>query len=247
MSYRRLEADRAHKGTCAWILDHRTYKTWLNETHGLLWIKGNPGAGKSTVMAYLFRKYLESQVQTNDIVLSFFFHARGSSLQQTKVGMFRCLLHQIYKSSASIRPAIRSAFDDSDNNLHVTELQKLFTEAILQASKSRRLTIFIDALDEAGTHVAQELADYFHELDHLLATESRTAKICISCREYPVVARNVRYGIWVNRENQKDIELYAKDRLLSSTANQMRNTLSKRHCEILQRDIVQGRRAFSNG
>jgi hypothetical protein len=192
---RRHEADRAHKGTCEWILVHRSYKTWLHEPHGLLWIKGNPGAGKSTVMAYLFQTYDELKAKTNGIVISFFFHARGSSLQQTKVGMFRCLLHQLHKSSSTVRPSIQSALEESNDNLHGPQLEKLFTEVILQAAKIRRITVFIDALDEAGADVARELAYYFHELDHRLGTEGRTAKICTSCREYPVVARNVRYDI----------------------------------------------------
>jgi hypothetical protein len=240
MSHRRFDVDRAaHKGTCEWILVHKSYKSWLNKPHGLLWIKGNPGAGKSTVMAYLYRAYEKLKAKTNGIVISHFFHARGSSLQHTKIGMFRCLLHQLYKSSAAVRPAIRSAFEDYNDNLYVTQLQDLFTDAISQVSKLRRISIFIDALDKAGADVARELAEYLHELDHRLATEGRTAKICISCREYPVVVRNVRYDVWVNRENHKDIDSYTKYRLLSSTAIQMLNTLTQNDCEIFQRDIVQ--------
>ena len=255
MFFLQIEADRAHKGTYEWILTHQSYNTWLKEPHGLLWIKGNPGAGKPTVLAYLYRAYENLQVKKNDVVISFFFHARGTSLQRTKIGMFRSLLNQIYKASPLVRPPIRSIFMDHNQTFgntgatgmvgwewHVDELQQLFTSAVMQASTSRRMTIFIDALDEAGRGApgaARELADYFHELDHLLAIEGRTAKICISCREYPVVATDVRYDIWVNRENIKDIVLYTKDKLVSSAANRTRNTLSQQNCRSLQEEIGQ--------
>jgi ABC-type molybdenum transport system ATPase subunit/photorepair protein PhrA len=141
MVSRRLEAARvAHKGTCTWILTHQSYNNWLSEPHGLLWIKGNPGAGKSTVMAYLYRTYQTMQVQTDDVVMSFSFHARGSLLQQSKIGMFRTLLYQLYKSSAMVRPSILSAFEDSietfgdvglDWNWYIAQLEELFTNAIV--------------------------------------------------------------------------------------------------------------------
>jgi type II secretory ATPase GspE/PulE/Tfp pilus assembly ATPase PilB-like protein len=41
--------------TCNWLFSTMEYRDWLDrrniaEHHGLLWIKGKPGAGKSTLM-----------------------------------------------------------------------------------------------------------------------------------------------------------------------------------------------------
>lgn len=72
-------------------------RRWLDadmqeKHHGLLWIKGNPGAGKSTIMKCAARHASESH--TDQRVLSFFFNARGESLENTE-GMYRALLHQV--------------------------------------------------------------------------------------------------------------------------------------------------------
>jgi hypothetical protein len=47
----------AHNETCHWLLNSSKYLDWLNldkleEHHGFLWIKGIPGAGKSTIMKF---------------------------------------------------------------------------------------------------------------------------------------------------------------------------------------------------
>jgi hypothetical protein len=49
----------AHNETCQWLLNSSKYLDWLNldkleEHHGFLWIKGIPGAGKSTIMKFAY-------------------------------------------------------------------------------------------------------------------------------------------------------------------------------------------------
>src|SRR6266487_6408241 len=54
---RLLNIKKAHDKTCMWLLEQSEYKDWLDpnkipEHHGFLWVKGKPGAGKSTMMKY---------------------------------------------------------------------------------------------------------------------------------------------------------------------------------------------------
>jgi hypothetical protein len=72
--------------------------------------------------------------------------------------------------------------------------------------------LFVDALDEAGADTASELAEYFHELNNLVV-ESRTAKICISCRHYLVVSSHTSLEICVEDENHEDIATYVEEKL----------------------------------
>ncbi|KAM0283861.1 hypothetical protein ACHAQH_002242 [Verticillium albo-atrum] len=49
---------KAHDKTCAWLLERQAYLDWLDpaklDDHcGFLWIKGKPGAGKSTIMKFV--------------------------------------------------------------------------------------------------------------------------------------------------------------------------------------------------
>ncbi|KAF3396703.1 hypothetical protein DPV78_007542 [Talaromyces pinophilus] len=107
--------------TCSWLSDCKEYKKW-REDGGLLWIKGKPASGKSTLMRYIFDKNKSEDDQENNankntdnqnkssdgknleikqtITLSFFFHGRGSSLQKTKLGFYRTVLFQLLEEQS---------------------------------------------------------------------------------------------------------------------------------------------------
>lgn len=90
---RRDNIEPCYTNTCQWILDLEEYQSWRSQSHGLLWIKGKPGAGKSTLMAFLHDKLQIPQDDRPDIRLDFFFTARGTEMQRTPLGMLRSLLN----------------------------------------------------------------------------------------------------------------------------------------------------------
>lgn len=101
--------------TCSWVLDTYEYKAWINSDeisrhHGLLWIKGKPGVGKSILMKYLFEK---SAIKVPDFkIISFFFNARGHELERTVKGLYQALIWQIMKTF----PDTKSVFGFTDIN-----------------------------------------------------------------------------------------------------------------------------------
>ncbi|KAH0562181.1 hypothetical protein GP486_003125 [Trichoglossum hirsutum] len=218
MTHRKQEADDAHPDTCRWILQHHSYKTWMSREHGLLWIKGKPGAGKSTLMAFIYKNFEASPSCGLHLRLNFFFHGRGITLQKTPIGMFRSLLHQLYTQIPAVREPVRDAFKEKDYageagkawEWQLKELQDLFFDAVVGASKLRRITIFVDALDEAGAEVANELAYYFHRLNDSSNEAKGTTRICISCRHYPIVARIPGLEVLVEGNNRGDILTYVQ-------------------------------------
>ena len=66
MQSRSFDIDRAATGTCQWLLQHQSYKSWTACDQGLLWIKGKPGAGKSTLLKYALENY---NAEEGDLVL----------------------------------------------------------------------------------------------------------------------------------------------------------------------------------
>ena len=94
--------------SCEWLSKHPNYLEWLNRLHGLLWIKGKPGAGKSTLVRHLLAT--DKQAKHEMVVASFFFHARGSVLQKSPLGLFRSLLHQILQQAPGLLSTFSSAF-----------------------------------------------------------------------------------------------------------------------------------------
>jgi hypothetical protein len=94
MRYRQDEVIDVRADSCTWILQHKEYKRWIEDDHGLLWIEGKPGSGKSTLMKRIFQTFNRDGVPGR-VHLAFFFHRRGVQLQQTALGMFQTMLHQL--------------------------------------------------------------------------------------------------------------------------------------------------------
>jgi predicted ATPase len=89
---------KAHEETCQWLFERDEYKAWRDPDkrhihHGFFWIKGKPGTGKSTLMKCAYNRGLNDF--PNDVIVSFFFNARGAQLQKSTEGMYRSLLCQL--------------------------------------------------------------------------------------------------------------------------------------------------------
>lgn len=244
MNFRRSDADKAHPNTCGWILEHESYRNWLSKQRGLLWIKGKPGAGKSTLLASVYRIFQENKLSQADLSLEFFFHGRGTALQKTSLGMFRSLLHQLYTRDRSVRTPILNAFHDKDVygevgkgwDWQLRELKDLFFNTILAAAKSRKIVVFIDALDEAGPD-ARDLVDYFHEVNDHLNEAKSTAAICISCRHYPVTAVIPGLDVLVEENNHHDISHYVHDKLQTNIQKEEKHSALQEWIEIENRIV----------
>jgi ABC-type lipoprotein export system ATPase subunit len=88
----------AHAETYTWIVEATEYSRWQSqscrpENHCVLWIKGKPGSGKSTLMKYALQ--IAQERGDGDVVASFLFNARGQSLDKCAEGMYGSLLHQV--------------------------------------------------------------------------------------------------------------------------------------------------------
>ena len=137
----------------------------MKEKRQLLSIKGKPGSGKSTLMGFIHQALPKIPTNEQDLRLEFFFHGRGTELQKTPVGMFRSLLHQLLKCVPSVRTSTHKAFEEKQLfgetgnswEWQFEELQNLFLNAAVSAARSRKVTIFVDALDEARPEARSNL------------------------------------------------------------------------------------------
>ncbi|CAG8096966.1 unnamed protein product [Penicillium olsonii] len=217
---RRGNVESCHPNTCKWILNLERYRSWTSEPRGLLWIKGKPGAGKSTLMAFLHSELSKSPNQ--GIRLDFFFTARGVELQRTPVGMLRSLLNQILGLDPTVGPQIRKAYGEQCRRSGTGEglwgwpkniLEDLFADVILASASRQHVTVFIDALDETGAESAQKLVKYFHRLLEQAEKAKTSLRICIACRHYPNTGNSESVEIHVEKHNNEDIASYIKESL----------------------------------
>jgi ankyrin repeat protein len=210
--------------TCAWLLRHPEYTTWLGRDRELLWIKGKPGAGKSTLLRHALR---DAKLRADDkacapadklVVASFFFHARGSPMQKSPLGMFRSLLHQVLcqipeslseLTSDFTRKCERQGRAGEQWEWHEAELRTLFKDSIAEAKKTYSIEIYVDALDECGEETAKDLvADFQSLISTTTSCGPKSLKVCFSCRLYPIMKLECGRSICVDKENDHDIRTY---------------------------------------
>ena len=229
MQSRSYDIDRAVTGTCEWLHRHEAYRGWAASDRGLLWIKGKPGSGKSTLVKHA----LETLGARGDaVILSFFFHGRGDELQRIPLGLFRSLLHQALSQAPDALQDLVDVFETKnkhhgslgkDWHWHEAELQP-FLESFLRevVLKRRSVWLFIDALDESGKDDAVRLVEVFQSLLQRLPSQSTApgqVHICFSCRHYPVLdVGEGRFEICAEDENQRDIAAFVDDQLVAFRA-----------------------------
>ncbi|KAI0381474.1 hypothetical protein F5Y04DRAFT_82486 [Hypomontagnella monticulosa] len=189
---RKTTIKKQRAGSCEWLLSQSTYIRWLdldqrNERNGFLWIKGNPGAGKSTLM-----KFLTSHLQKKSdgkSILSFFFNARGGPLERNIQGLYRSLLLQLIQGNSHLQRLCCSLIESEDEleDLRSLELLKELLESAIVASTGQ-LTILVDALDECDESKIREMLSFFRRLVKAMATRRLPLFICLSSRHYPHIS-----------------------------------------------------------
>ncbi|KAJ5624882.1 hypothetical protein N7510_001191 [Penicillium lagena] len=242
---RRDNIEPCHTNTCQWILELEKYQSWRSQSRGLLWIKGKPGAGKSTLMVFLHDRLKRLQDSSQGIRLDFFFTARGTEMQRTPLGMLRSLLNQIFILDETVRPQVRETYEQRCKQFGYGErkwewprvvLEELLAGAIVASASRQQVTVFVDALDEAGTESAQQLAAYFHRLIDRAEKKNAAVKICISCRHYPIMESARAIEIYVEDHNRADIATYIKD-ILADT--EVGDSPSDAAGEVLVENLIQ--------
>ncbi|EHK20646.1 putative Pfs NB-ARC and ankyrin-domain-containing protein [Trichoderma virens Gv29-8] len=219
------EIERATEGTCEWLLKHESYINWAAVTKGLLWIKGKPGAGKSTLLKYALSKRRDiPSARDDDVVLSFFFHGRGDTLQKTPFGFLRSILHQALEKAPEALSELVNAYEQKCKIMgnypekwqwHLEELWSLFESSLPKILEDRSLWLFVDALDECGEAHAKYLVQKFKSLLERLAPLPIWVHfhICFSCRHYPILSSPGLFEVCLEMENKTDISTYVQSEL----------------------------------
>ena len=218
MNYRRNDISAPADGTCVWLSQHPTYQKWLTESSPILWIKGHPGTGKSTIMSHALD--LSNALPDNSTTLSYFFNGRGTDIQRTLLGMYRSLLHQLLSRNIDQLPNLTSTYVTRNNtrgpigeawNWQEKELCEEFQKIALEIAQKRKLWIYVDALDEAGENNGKKFLNLLRLLTSRDQITSHMA-ICFSSRHYPSVSFNSGLEIRVEKENEGDIRTYIESK-----------------------------------
>ncbi|KAK1638898.1 ankyrin repeat-containing domain protein [Colletotrichum phormii] len=208
-----------HAQTCNWLIKHPDYAAWMDQKqyskhHGFLWIRGKPGAGKSTIMKFALKR-------ARGRTVSFFFNARGGALEKSTLGMYRSLLHQLLVK-------IPEVWLDADEfpllnqqepitwDLETTK--DLFCRAVKKLGQ-RKLTCFVDALDECAEGEVREIVKVFEDLCKYAFQHDLRFYVCFSSRNYPYI--KIQHGRQLVLEKQtghgEDLARYVHDKFEADT------------------------------
>ena len=225
---------KAHEQTCQWLFERDEYKAWRDPHkrsthHGFLWIKGKPGAGKSTLMKCAYNRGLKEFA--DDTILSYFFNARGVALQKSTEGMYRSLLCQLLEQMP--RLATRLPHPECTRLLKpawpIEVLKGVLQEALLLVD-SAQLTCYVDALDECQEQDARDMIDFLDMINTSAAASSVSVHILLSSRHYPDIhiSRCQQLILEQQTDHGSDIASYIGSKLQigsSVTTRDIRSTI----------------------
>jgi ankyrin repeat protein len=221
MDSRQDRIEEAFAGTCEWLLGHDTLAQWCRQHRGLLWLKGNPGSGKSTIMQFALQE-VPAIYDEKTIMISFFFHARGNELQKNPLGLYRSLLHQLLKCVPGALSDMVTYFEERRRTIgNEWKWEIRILQSFLESSLPRILERFpvilcIDALDECAENSAVKLIAYFKRLLSMLPSTNSRFGILLSCRHHPILELREGLTIRLEKENNADIANFVQAQLATS-------------------------------
>lgn len=142
-------------GTGEWVKDHKSFKTWINDEDSILWVSGNPGAGKSfiagSIIAHL--SALRSQgIMKPQTTLAYFFLKDDNPLTRSFHQAVRDLAYQVCESDEAYARYIANEVG-SASAIHTTQLawKRLFLDYFSSANGTNGVYLVIDGMDGASS------------------------------------------------------------------------------------------------
>ncbi|PTB38506.1 hypothetical protein M441DRAFT_172096 [Trichoderma asperellum CBS 433.97] len=137
----------------SWILGHRDFQQWLDAQNGILWIKGDPGKGKTMLLCGVIES-LEENNDTEDDIAYFFCQATDSRIN-TAAAILGGLTFGLARRKTSLLSYVRekhlspgkSLFDNPNSWVAICDI----FETVIQDSTLSRIVLIVDALDECVT------------------------------------------------------------------------------------------------
>jgi NACHT domain/Heterokaryon incompatibility protein (HET) len=171
-----------------WILENSDFQQWYSEKQNrLLWIKGDPGKGKTMLLCGIVNE-LKKSITKSDLLSYFFCQATDSRINNA-VAVLRGLIYLLVDRQPSLISYVRKKYDHAgkevfeDANAWVA-LSEIFIN-ILQDPSLNSTYLIVDALDECVVDLAKLLALIVQ------TSVSPHVKWIISSRNWPSIEKNL--------------------------------------------------------
>ena len=172
-----------------WILQNHDFQQWRNDQQSrLLWIKGDPGKGKTMLMCGIVNE-LKKSVAKSDLLSYFFCQATDSRINST-TAVLRGLIYLLVDQSPSLishvqkrcEQAGKSVFEDANAWVTLSEI----LGSLLQDPSLKTTYLVVDALDECVTDLPKLLR-------FIVQTSSELTRVkwIVSSRNWPSIEKDL--------------------------------------------------------
>ena len=161
----RLLQDKGSRidGTCTWIKDNATYKSWLCSDSQLLWLTGGPGKGKTMLSIFLSEELEHLAEQSHGTISLQYYCDNKDDCRNSASTILRGLIYQILKSRSELFKHIMPDFEtqgeelfESSSFFSFPSLWRIFRD-MLQDPDLGTVYCVIDGLDECDRDSLQLL------------------------------------------------------------------------------------------
>ncbi|KAF1955560.1 NACHT-domain-containing protein, partial [Byssothecium circinans] len=188
----RIEQDKDQllKNCYAWILDDPSFQRWRNHSDSrLLWIKGDPGKGKTMMMMGLIAELSQGDWVGPPGLLAYFFCQSTRPELNNAVSVLRGLTYMLVAQREELMRHVQKRYESAGRQLFegpnaIYTLREILSDIFNDPSLPTTY-LLVDALDEC----ASGLSDLLHIItDHNLVRRSRV-KWLVTSRNLPDIKR----------------------------------------------------------
>jgi hypothetical protein len=203
---KRIEQEKGGllKDSYSWVLEHDDFQQWRSDEQSrLLWIKGDPGKGKTMLLCGIIDELIKSSAHNTNI--AFFFCQATRAHINNATAVLRGLIYMLVKQQPLLISYLRDAYDDGNQRFDGVNAWEALSEILSKMLDDPNLNntyVVVDALDECTVDL-NLLLDFIQN-----STTNSTIKWIVSSRNWHSIERElnqasqkVRLSLELNEES----------------------------------------------
>lgn len=218
-------------GTGEWIRETDQFKQWhSSSTHGSIWIKAVPGAGKSVVAASM----VDSLAHHEQVPVLFHFYRHIVHTNRTARSLIRDWMAQLLPYSYTLQATLWELVE-AKTDLESISSDQLWKHVLTGMRSLKRVYCVVDALDEMTPD-----SDFLSKLNSLSSSKPANVKLLLTSRPKQYLQRALQNPevIHVQLEEElvkRDIATFVAQKVdglgLASTTQETQRFLRTTVCE----------------
>lgn len=169
-----------------WIFENEDFQRWKTSNDGeLLWIKGDPGKGKTMLLCGIINELSNISKQNNNNIAFFFCQVNYAAINNA-AAVLRGLIYMLVKQQPALISHLSEGPFEGQNAWFA--LKRVFTN-IANDPRSRATYILIDALDECADDLPLLLSFLAEN-----ATAYPHIKWVVSSRNWPSIEKGLKHA-----------------------------------------------------